>query len=64
MRVINLFERGINLKLKQKKVQSFFKKYLKFKEDNNLDTSDVISKAKAYASSVNKVVPGEEGQES
>ena len=44
------------MKLKQKKIQSFFKKYLKFKEDNGQDTSDVIAKAKAFASSANKVV--------
>ena len=53
-RAVSLFERGISLKLKAKKIQSFFKKYLKFKEDHGEDTSEVINKAKLYASSVNK----------
>lgn len=61
--MVNLFERGISLKLKSKKIQSFFKKYLKFKEDNGDDTTEVINKAKAYAASIIKAGADNEGDE-
>ena len=62
--MVSLFERGISLKLKQKKIQSFFKKYLKYKEDNHQDSSEVIAKARQYAQSANSLSGQAESEES